>query len=290
MNEHTRSLIIQATRSDIETMTALIETLDRPILQVLIEAHIVETSKDTAMELGIQWGGLYHHSDGNSNYWITPDANQQVEGSDTEISPGSGSVVNFPSTLEEGVGLNIGYVAQKVGRYLLSAQLSALQKQGRLNILSSPSVTTLDNQLATIESGKDVPFQTVEDGEVDIVFKKAVLSLEVTPHVIDEQTLKMSIRTHKDELDFSKPVQGNPTIITKNAETNVILFDGQTTVIGGLSKETSSDSESGVPVLKDIPLLGNLFKGKGSQNNMEEVLIFITPHILRERHLTHETE
>ncbi len=232
------------------------------------------------MELGIQWGGLYHHNDGNSNYWITPDANQHEGGTDSNVNPGAGTVVNFPSTLDEGVGLNIGYVAQKVGKYILSTQLSALQKQGRLNILSSPSVTTLDNQSATIESGKEVPFQTVEDGEVSIVFKKAVLSLEVMPHVIDEKTLKMSIRTHKDELDFSKPVQGNPTIITKNAETNVILFDGQTTVIGGLSKESSSNTESGVPILKDIPLLGNLFKGKGSQNNMEEVLIFITPHIL----------
>jgi hypothetical protein len=92
----------------------------------------------------------------------------------------------------------------------------------------------------------------------------------------------MEIKTNKDELDFSRTVQGNPTIITKKAETNVILFDGQTTVIGGLSKDKTQDGESGVPLLKDIPLLGYLFKGKGDSSEMEEVLIFITPHILKE--------
>ena len=128
-----------------------------------------------------------------------------------------------------------------------------------------------------------MPFQTVEDDEVKIEFKKAVLSLKVTPHTIDESTLRLKIVTHKDELDFTNDVQGNPTIITKQAETNVILYDGQTMVIGGLTKETTSAGESGVPVLKDIPLLGRLFKGSNKSNNMEEVLIFITPHILKEQ-------
>jgi type IV pilus assembly protein PilQ len=279
-NAHTRSLIIQSTQSDVEMMAALIEELDQPTLQVMIEAHIVETTQDVARELGIQWGGLYHHQDGDENYWITPGTYTGGETANNSVNPQSGMGVNFPANLEDGMGLSIGYVAQKLGKYILGVQLAALQKDGKLNILSSPSVTTLDNQTAMIESGKEVPFQTVEDGEVNIVFKKAVLSLEVTPHVIDGKTLKMNIKTHKDELDFSRTVQGNPSILTKNAETNVFLFDGQTTVIGGLSKESLSRTESGVPILKDIPVLGNLFKGKEKQNNMEEVLIFITPHIL----------
>jgi type IV pilus assembly protein PilQ len=105
--------------------------------------------------------------------------------------------------------------------------------------------------------------------------------LTVTPHVIDEKTLKMFINVHKDEPDFSQTVLGNPTIITKNAETNVIQFDGQTIVIGGLNKETSADTRSGVPLLEDLPGLGYLFKKKGSANEMEDLLIFITPHILK---------
>ena len=299
VDKHTNALIIQAIRSDIENMIPLIEELDRPISQILIEAHIVETTSDTARELGIQWGGLYHGTTGGNNYWITPGVAQGgaapgtplgvgygvgiKPGTGGYVDPASGYAVNFPAALTEGVGLTIGYVAEEVGKNILAIQLSALQKDGRLNILSSPSITTLDNQEAIIESGKEVPFQTIVDGEVKIEFKKAVLSLKVTPHVIDGKTLKLSIDTHKDELDFSNQVQGNPTIITKSAQTSVILYDGQTTVIGGLNKETTGQSETGVPWLKDIPVLGYLFKSKSNSNTMEEVLIFITPHILKER-------
>ena len=285
VDEHTNSIIIQAIGHDIERIVPIIKALDRPTPQVKIEAHIVETSKDTARELGIQWGGLYH-SDGDDNHWITSGVNSAVGvplDSEGAVDPKSGMAVNFPAALDDAIGMNIGYIAEDIGDYILAVQLSALQKEGRLNILSSPSITTIDNQEAIIESGRDVPFQTVEDDEVKIEWKKAVLSLKVTPHVIDKRTLKLKIKTNKDELDFSRPVAGNPTIITKNAETTVVVFDGQTTVIGGLSKETTTNAESGVPWLMDIPLLGYLFKSKGKSKNMEEVLIFITPHILKKK-------
>ncbi len=287
VDEHTRSLVVQATRKDIDRIAALVEVLDRPTPQIRIEAHIVETSQDIARELGIQWGGIHNKRTGEDQIWITPDASDAIGNSLSEdgVDPNSGMAVNFPAALgiEDIYGMNIGAVVEEIGNSILAVQLSALQEDGALNILSSPSITTLDNQSATIESGKEVPFQTVEDGEVNIVFKKAVLSLKVTPHVIDPKTLKLNIVTNKDELDFSNEVQGNPTIITKKAETNVVLYDGQTTVIGGLSKETSSETESGVPYLKDIPGLGSLFRRKGNSNNMEEILIFITPYILKPR-------
>ena len=280
VDEHSNSVIIQAIRSDIVKIINLIEELDRPTPQILIEAHIVETSRETARELGVQWGGLYR---GSNNYWVTPGASSTgVLGqpfSAGAIDPTSGYAVNFPIT---GAGMNIGYIAENVGKNILTVQLSALQTEGRLNILSSPSITTLDNQSAIFESGKEVPYQSVEEGSVKIEFKKAVLSLEVTPHVIDEKTIKMKIKTNKDEID---PTSAGdiPRIITKKAETNVILFDGQTTVIGGLSKESTADSKSSVPGLSDIPLLGWLFRGKKNEKTMEEVLIFITPHILGQR-------
>jgi len=159
-------------------------------------------------------------------------------------------------------------------------QLSALQDKGKLNILSNPSITTLDNQTAFIESGDDIPFQTVEDGEVNVEFKKATLRLTVTPHVIDNKTLKMYINVHKDEADFSRTVLGNPTITTRNAETNVIQLNGQTIVIGGLNQETSTSSDTGVPYLEDIPGLGYLSKRKSTNDQLDDLLIFITPHIL----------
>lgn len=283
VDEHTNSLIIQAIQEDIEEILQLIDELDRPTPQIRIEAHIVEATKNTAMELGVQWGGL-----SKNGFWITPGANSTgVLGnrlSSGGIDPTSGWASNFPATgVTNELGLTIGFAVESIGSSILAAQLSALQQDGKLNILSSPSITTLDNQKALIESGSEIPYQTVEDGEVKIEFKKAVLSLEVIPHVIDAGALKMQIKTKKDEVDETQSVQGNPAIITKLAETNVLLFDGQTTVIGGLTKEKLQRTETGVPALKDVPLLGWLFKSKDDSESMEDLLIFITPHILKER-------
>lgn len=284
VDEHTNSLIIQAISEDMEEIVSLITKLDRPTPQVLIEAHIVEATKSTAMDLGVQWGGLYR---GTNNNWVTAGANSSgVLGNtvSTGADPTSGLVSNFPAASVTGdLGLTIGYVAQTIGSSILSVQLSALEQEGQLNILSSPSITTLDNQRALIESGSEIPYQTVEDGEVKIEFKKAVLSLEVIPHVINGKMLKLQIKTRKDEVDETRSIQGNPALITKVAETNVLLFDGQTTVIGGLTKEKTIKTESGVPFLKDVPVLGWLFKTDTDDKDMEDLLIFITPHILKEK-------
>jgi type IV pilus assembly protein PilQ len=281
VDEHTNSLIIQAIYSDLERMLPIIIELDKPTPQILIEAHIVEATKDVSMELGVQWGGLYNSGD----LWITPGANSSGVLDNTlsggGIDPTSGNAFNSGGS--SAAGLTLGFALEDIGGGILAAQLSALQTEGKVNILSSPSITTLDNQKAIIESGQEVPYQTVENGEVKIEYKKAVLSLEVTPHVIGNNTLKLNINTKKDELDFANAVGGQPAIKTKKASTNVLLFDGQTTVIGGLSKENSDKSESGVPWLKDIPIIGYLFKGKGTSESLDEVLIFITPHILGER-------
>ena len=282
VDEHTNSLIIQAIRADMASIISVIEQLDKPTPQVLIEAYIVEANKDVARELGIQWGGLVRTSKGAGIGFGTGRDSGALGGTvGTAVDPNSGTVVDLPArTLSGFAPFTLGAIYQNVGDVLLTAQLSALQDKGKLNILSSPSITTLDNQTAYIESGQDIPFQTVEDGEVNVEYKKAVLSLRVTPHVIDNKTLKMYINVHKDEADFSQTVLGNPTIITKNAETNVIQLDGQTIVIGGLNKETTARSNTGVPYLEDIPGLGYLFKRKSSADQLEDLLIFITPHIL----------
>jgi type IV pilus assembly protein PilQ len=284
VDEHTNSLIIQAIRNDMTSIISVIEQLDQATPQVLIEAFIVEANKDVARELGIQWGGVARTGAlGSGTGFATGRGNQSLGGNvNTAVNPSSGTVVDLPAQALSGFEpFALGMVYQNIGDALLSAQLSALQDQGKLNILSSPSITTLDNQTAFIESGEDIPFQTVEDGEVNVEFKKAVLSLKVTPHVIDDKTLKMYINVHKDEADFSRTVLGNPTILTKNAETNVIQFNGQTIVIGGLNKETTTRSDTGVPYLQDVPGLGYLFKRKGSEDRLEDLLIFITPHILQ---------
>lgn len=292
VDEYTNSLIIQAIPSDLRRIVDIVDQLDRPISQILIEAHIVETTNDTARALGVQWGGLLYGSSKGKNYWMGPNGVQFEEGTslfdETTGAPITyqwpvGNVSNFPVSLKDDVGLSLGFMFQNIGNSLLAIQLQALQKEGRLNILSSPSITTLENQIALIESGSRIPIQTVENGEVNIEYVQATLRLEVTPNTIDDQTLKLKILTNKDEPDFSATVGGNPTIITKKAETNVILFNGQTTVIGGLSKETTSKTQAGIPFLKDVPGLGWLFGNKTRANDMDELLIFITPYILEER-------
>jgi len=295
VDRHTNSLIIQAVRADLERMLPLIEALDRPTPQVLIEAHIVEATKDAARQLGVQWGGLYGTSINDYRYYNTPGSIANPAGSGVtpdsgeSVNPTSGTMGNFPAGLTATdvagnlLGLDLGFVLESGSGNILSLQLQALEDEGQLNILSSPNITTLDNQEAFIESGRDVPYQSVEDDEVKIEYKKAVLRLEVTPHVIDNETVKMDIFVTKDDVDFTQSVGFNPSIITKRARTGVILFNGQTTVIGGLSKEQASGEEYGVPYLKDVPGLGALFKGNNKDNAKEELLIFITPHVLKER-------
>jgi type IV pilus assembly protein PilQ len=284
VDQHTNSLIINALPRDMNSILSVFDKLDKPTPQVLIEAIIVEANKDVARALGVQWGGAYQLSGGDKRGFVSgrdsrtspPNANADIN---SPVDPFTGSIVNNP--LVDAAATSFGLLYQNVGKALLSAQLTALQDEGKLTILSSPSITTLDNQMAMIESGREVPFQTVEDGEVNIEYKNAVLRLNVTPHVIDEQTLKLAVKVNKDEVDFSQTVLGNPTIITKKAETNVIQFDGQTLVIGGLNKETTAENRTGTPGLLDVPVLGWLFKTEGKGSAKEDLLIFITPTILR---------
>ncbi|MEH0018480.1 MAG: type IV pilus secretin PilQ [Desulfobacter sp.] len=302
MDESSNALVIHATASDIKRIIPIIEELDRPSEQILIECHIVEANSDVAKELGVQWGGLGLHTTSDKNTWLggpftDPDTSLFVSSDDaTDDAPAGspiihlpniGTGINFPSSDDAGSegwnGMSLGIMHQNIGNYLLYAQLTALEQEGQLNILSNPSITTMDHRKAIIESGKEVPFQTIEDDEVKIEFKKAVIKLEVTPHVINNEVVRLDILTHKDELDWTHTVAGNPTIITKNAETRVNLFDGQTTVIGGLTKEKILESETGVPYLKDLPGIGRLFRSNADGTDMEELLIFITPHILKER-------
>jgi len=298
VDEHSNSLIIQATRQDMARLFPIIEKIDKPTAQILIKANIVETTKDTARNLGIQWGGMWGQKIGNQGLYVTPGGSKG-----SAIPPGSafagsyapmagttgiggqGYGVNFPAAVTSTASSSLGLLFGTIGENVLDVQLSALQKNGKLNILSSPSITTLDNQPAFTENGEKVPFVTTEIGATGTVrkvdFVNAVLRLEITPHVIDGKKLKMRIKVQKDEADPSRNVDGNPYIIKKQTETNLIVEDGETIVISGLTKQTKTENSNGVPWLKDIPGLGWLFKGESTDDNMQEVLIFITPNIMR---------
>ena len=296
VDEHTNSLVLQATRSDLERIIPMVGEIDKPTPQIRIEANIVETTKETARELGIQWGGIYGNTTGGNSYYITPGGSAGTAGTsptsggytpvygDVGIS-GHGMGVNFPASsaaaTAAGGAASLGLMFGKIGGSILEMQLTALQSDGKLNILSSPSITTLDNQMAFTENGERVPFVSYSDGDQEVSWEDAVLHLEITPHVIDGENLKMKILIKKDEVDTSRNVAGNPYIIKKQTDTTLIVKDGETIVISGLSKQRTSGSDSGIPGLKDVPALGYLFKGDSRAETMEEVLIFITPHILK---------
>lgn len=281
VDTHTNSLIVQATPTEIAQIVPMITELDRPTAQILIEAYIVETSSRTARELGVAWGGLFHN-DGQDT-WLAGQAIDALSGY-PDTNPSAGAVSNFPANLSNatqlGNGMSLGLIHQGTNG-ILALELSALEEAGKLNILSSPSITTLDNTKAVIQSGDEVPIPIQTRDTVNVIYKEALLTLEVTPHVIQDNALKLEILTTKNEIDNTRTALDYPTIVAKKAQTNVILFDGQTTVIGGLKKNTDQDGEAGVPGLSKIPVLGYLFKNEGRSKEQQELLIFITPHILK---------
>lgn len=310
VDQHTNSLIIQAVRADIEKMLPLIERIDRPARQILIRANIVETTKNIARDLGIQWGGAYKRAVDHRNLWVVPGGQPGVTTAGTTASAirdpvsggysptsgatglgGQGMGISFPvaqSAIQNAGGIgSLGLMFGTLGGNILEAQLQALQKDGKLNILSSPSITTLDNHKAFAESGEKVPYVSTAStgGSVTqtVSFVDAVLRLEITPHVIDGKNMKMQIVVKKDEVDMSRSVLGNPFIIKKDTETTLIVQDGETVVISGLTRQRNTETVSGVPGLKDIPFFGWFFKGESKSDALEEVIIFITPHILPPR-------
>ena len=197
---------------------------------------------------------------------------------------GQGYGVNFPAAAMSGAASgSLGLIFGTIGENILEVQLNALQKDGKLNILSSPSITTLDNQMAFTENGDIVPFVTTETSghpPGPSNWKKAKFRLEITPHVIDGKNIKMTILVKKTKWTPAM-CRAIPYIIKKQTETNLIVQDGETIVISGLTKQKKHDGTNGIPWLKEIPVLGWLFKGEGKSESMEEVLIFITPNIMK---------
>jgi type IV pilus assembly protein PilQ len=285
--------------SDLEKMLPIIEKLDKPTPQVLIKANIVETTKEVARNLGIMWGGMYGTSVGNQNLFVTPGGTSGTASpltggyTPTATGPtgiaGQGFGVNFPAAnLASTASGSLGLIFGTLGGNLLEMQLQALETASLLNILSSPSITTLDNQKAFTENGERVPYVTIQytSGSTtptySTTFVDVVMRLEITPHVIDGKNLKMTIFVQKDDVDLTrKDSLGDPYIIKKQTQTVLIVKDGETIVISGLTRKTITDSDTGWPGLKDIPVLGWLFKADSKDDKTEEVLIFITPHILQ---------
>ena len=283
----TNTLIITDNSMIIRKFQKLIEELDVPTRQVMVEARIVEATDTFARDLGVKFGA-YGVSGRNSwgsdfanavnNRAIASD-NKAVGGSNTLVSP-------TPFTFNPNVSLPVSSatssiaLVRAIGSGALGLELSASQAQGKSKIISSPRVLTQDRKEATIESGKEIPYQEASSsGATSTSFKKAVLGLTVTPNITPDGQVIMDIQVNKDSVDASCGAT-EPCISTKNLKTMAMVEDGGTLILGGIYEEENSDSVRKVPLLGDIPVVGNLFKSRARKENRNELLIFITPRIM----------
>lgn len=251
-------LIITDVPLRIQAARDLIKILDTPERQVMIEARIVEVNSEYSRELGVNWG-LEHTN---------------VVDASIDMTTG-GSFLLGTALGTNGLGAGFSFADIGIDNTALDMRISALEASTDLKVISTPRVTTLNGQEATISQGTEVPYQTVEDGEVKIEFKEIVLELKVTPVINPDGSVILTISAKNDS-----PITGSQALTKKSAETIVLVNDGETTVLGGIFVEREGSGHDGVPFLGSIPILGHLFKSTIKTVAKDELLIFITPHIL----------
>jgi len=271
VDDRTNSLIIKELPSFMDTVISIIDRLDTPEPQVMIEARIIETTKRFTRDLGIAWGfqGVADAAHGNTTGLVFPN-NGTASGNVNLLQGGNNGALRF----------RLGNV---LNTFNLDVALQAAENEGLIHILSAPKVATLNNQQASIQSGVQIPVQTVANNTVTVQYVNATLRLDVTPQVTAEGTVVMTINITKREpqLAFLVPGATNAPISTKEASTKLLVRDGGTAVIGGIYKITNSEGENRVPGLANIPLIGHLFKNKSRSEENDELLIFITPRVIK---------
>jgi type IV pilus assembly protein PilQ len=294
------AIVVRDLSLNLDRMARLLKELDVKMPQVLIEAKIVEVSSNYARELGVQWGGQFSSTSSKGTTVMsggTTGGQAAVVGSTVHYpqtgdigASGNAFVVNLPANVGVGSGGALGISFGKLGGKLtLDLQLSAMQSTGNGKILSSPKVMTMNNKEAKISSGTDIPIRTVSStaqttgGSINtasVQMISASLGLSAIPTITNDNKIAMTINVEKSEPDFSHQVDGIPTITKRNATSEVVMNNGETIVLGGILTKNESETESGVPLLSQIPVLGWLFKKKSTIENQTELMIFITPTIV----------
>ncbi len=296
VDERTNMLIVRDIAENLDDVEALVRTLDTQTPQVLIEARIVEATSQYTRDVGIQWGGdvTMGSATGNPTGLVFP-SNIGVAGGNYDnqtptagVSPFTEQVsppnfaVNLPAitgTRSGGaLGLSLGSVDGNVN---LNVRLSAAEAQGVVRIVSSPRILTLDNHTAHIAQGTLIPFSQVSAQGVNTAFQEAKLELKVTPHVTSDGSIALHVKITRDEPDFTRTgPRGDPTILKREAETNLLIPDGHTAVIGGIYTRNTGRNVDQVPFFGDIPILGALFQRRRVRDDRNELLIFLTPRIV----------
>lgn len=280
----TNSLLLRDTAGQLEQIRKLITKLDIPIRQVLIESRIVIASNDFTKELGVRFGAS--SADHTGSKVLNTGATSGSLNGTTQILNGDTLTgddrlnVNLPVTNPAG-SIALALAKLPFGT-LLELELSALQAEGKGEVISSPRVITSNQATAIIEQGTEIPYQEASSsGATSVSFKKAVLSLEVTPQITPDDKIIMDLKVNKDQPVFD-PRFTVPSIDTKKVETQVLVENGETVVLGGVYEQTKSSGSSRVPFFGDLPYVGFLFKTTTDVDNKQELLIFITPKIIKD--------
>ena len=292
VDERTNTLLVQETNSKLVEIRKLVSKLDIPIRQVLIESRVVIANDNFTKDLGVSFGGSFVDASSDGMVGVTGGST----GVDTMVGSavnniannGSASPVTLPSLNDRlAVNLPVAGAAGKIGLgilgpdYLIDLELSAMQKEGQGEVLSNPRVITGNQKEAMIEQGVEIPYlEASSSGATSVSFKKAVLSLRVTPQITPDDRVIMDLAVNKDSV--GEIFADVPSINTREINTQVLVNNGETVVLGGILEQNIRQDVTKVPVLGDLPFLGALFRSTVNVDNKEELLIFITPRILKE--------
>jgi type IV pilus assembly protein PilQ len=296
VDERTNVLIARDVAGNLAQIDELIHALDTQTPQVLIEARVVEATSRYTRDVGIQWGGdsTFSPATGNPTGLAFPASIGIVGGASDQTAPTAGLspftnqisnpnyAVNLPATVGTGqggaIGLTLGSINNTVN---LALRLSAAEQSGMLRIISSPRILTLDNRDARISQGTLIPFSQISAQGVQTTFQEAKLQLLVKPHVTADGSVAMHVKINRDEPDFNQTsARGDPTILKREAETDLLVMDGHTAVIGGIFTRNTGRNLDQVPLLGDIPVLGVLFQRRRASDTRTELVIFLTPRIV----------
>ncbi len=275
-DDQTNVLMVRETASQLEEIRRTLRKFDSEVSQIMIEARLVTAKTEYSRDLGVKWGfGL------NSGNFIAGGGGASSSPYYREDFPAIGA--NTPLNVDLGASnatssLRLGYATSN---FLISTELSALQSEGKAEIVSQPKIITTNGKAARIQSGQEIPYQTVEDGEVKIEFKDVVLSLDVTPQINPGDRIALDLKITQDSI--GEVLENGEISINKNElETSVVVKDGDTIVLGGVYRNEVVDAVAKTPLLGDLPVIGGLFRKTAVEDNKVELLIFITPKLIRE--------
>ncbi len=276
----TNSLLLRDTATNLTEISQLIDQLDIPVRQVLIESRIVIANNDFTKELGVRFGATKQNSSDDSftvGSGSLESTTQAINGQDLELDDRLN--VNLPVTNPAG---QIGFALSSLPLgLLLELELSAMQAEGKGEIVSSPRVVTSNQQTALIEQGTEIPYQEASSsGATSVSFKEAVLKLEVTPQITPDDDIVMDLEVNKDEV--GEVFLGVPSIDTRSVKTQVLVQNGETVVLGGIYEQSKITGSSRVPFFGDLPVVGGAFRSSTNEDTRRELLVFVTPKIIKD--------